>query len=258
MKFRLLIFLLLFFSMVLNAQETEPEYEEEQEYYEEDGAMDDYIPKFSFGIEVDLGIPLGAFNDNLGRLAVGGGGSFLVRTNPSSDVPVFAGISGRVMIYDQQSQNQLILIDGFTVDARLATRNNIFMGHAVLRILPPVNSGIQPFIDGMLGFKNLFTRTTLEDRSNFGDSETIESYIEQGDWALSYGGAVGFQVVVGGNEEVIVVFEGRCSYLGGNAADYLVRIDDPNVQIIDTIDAFEEKNSPTDMIIPQIGVSFVF
>jgi len=256
MKFRILLLLSLWiFAIDLSAQEVE-----EAEYYEEEEQeiVSDRNPMFSLGLEFDLGIPLNNFKENLDRIAFGGGGYFLVRTNPSSNVPVFAGLSGRVLTYDSERQNQIILIDGFSIDAELTTRNSIFMGHGMIRILPPVNFSIQPFFDGMLGFNNLFTRTTLEEQGAFEEDNTIDSYIEQGDWALSYGGAVGFQMVVGGQGNMFFLIEGRCTYLRGNAADYLVRIEDPNVQITDTIDAFEEKNSTTDMLIPQIGVSFVF
>ena len=115
------------------------------------------------------------------------------------------------------------------------------MGHAVIRVLPPVSLKIQPYFDGMIGFKNLFTRTTLEDQDVFEGDDTIESYIEQGDWAFSFGGALGIQILIGGHESFFILLDGRCTYLKGSAADYLVRNADPNVQIIDTIDAFEEK-----------------
>jgi len=257
MKIQIIIGLLLLFSCSVMGQEPE----ESSDYYEEEEIVEeeiDYTPMFSFGLEFNVGIPVGGFRQNLNRLSFGGGGYFLVRTNPSSSVPVLAGLSGGISIYDSQSQDQVILIDGFSVDARLTTRNSIFMGHGMLRILPPVDLPFQPFIDGMFGVKNLYTRTTLEERIAFEANETLETYIEQGDWAISYGGAVGVQFLVGGDEGVYFLIEARCSYLGGDAADYLVRIEDPNVQIVDTIDAFEEKNSATDMIIPQIGISFVF
>ncbi len=254
-----LAFLLLFTGSFLYGQEEETEeyeeYEEETEEYFEEG---DFLPRFSLGIEFSVGIPLNKFKENLNTIGVGASGSFLIRTNPSSNIPVFAGLSGGVVTYDSESQNQIIIIDGATIDARLITRNSVFFGHGIFRVLPPVNISVQPYFDGMIGFKNLYTRTTLEDREFAAEDGSIESYIEQGDWAFSYGGAVGAQILVGGNESLFIMLDARVSYLVGNAADYLVRIEDPNVQIVDTIDAFEEKNSTTDMMIPQLGVTFIF
>lgn len=262
MKFKFLIFLSLCSITFLQAQEVEEEVENVDEYFEEGEIIEeelaDKTPMFSLGIEFDLGIPLNTFNENVDGIAFGFGGSFLVRTNPKSSVPVLAGISGRYNNYDRESQNQLIIVDGGTVDGRIITRNSIFMGHGILRILPPVNFPIQPYFDGLFGIKNLFTKTSLEESLEFGESEVIESYIEQGDWALSYGGALGAQILITGQDNFYMLFDLRCAYLRGDAADYLVRIDDPNIQIVDTIDAFEEKNSSTDMLIPQIGFSFVF
>lgn len=215
-----------------------------------------FIPKFSFGIDFGIGIPIGNFWENVNRVSFGAAGHILFRTNPKSTVPILMGIHGGLSIYDSESQNQFLLIDGFEVNGRLATRNNIFIGNGVVRILPPVDLSFQPYFDGMFGFKNLYTRTTLEDLD--AGNETIESYIEQGDWAFSYGGAVGCQFLIGGDEEVFILLDIKCAYLIGEAADYLVRIDEPNVQIIDPIDAFEERNSTTNLLLPQIGVSFLF
>lgn len=263
MKRFLILCFLLNMVVLLSAQEESIELEEEvvEEEYdsEEEFSDEDYVPMFSLGISLDVGVPMGNFNDNLDGIGLGFGGNFLIRTNRQANVPVLAGLSGGLIIYDSESQDQIILIDGATINGRLTTRNSIFMMHGVFRILPPVNSSIQPFIDGLVGFKNFYTRTTLEDLDAFED-DTIESYIEQGDWAFSFGGAAGVQWLVGGGweENFYLMLEARCSYLKGSAANYLVRIDDPNLQIVDTIDAFEEKNSTTDILIPSIGVSFVF
>ncbi len=216
-----------------------------------------FIPKFSIGIDLGVGVPLGDFWSNLNQVAFGAGGHILFRTNPKADLPVFMGFQGGISIYDSESREQFLIIDGFEVNARLATRNNIFVGNGVVRVLPPVNFPVQPYFDGMFGFKNLFTRTTLEDL-DAGDDSTIESYIEQGDWAFSYGGAIGTQIIIGGHEEVYILLDIKCAYLIGEAADYLVRSEDPSVQVIDPIDAFEERNSATNLLLPQIGVSFLF
>jgi hypothetical protein len=217
-----------------------------------------FIPKVSFGIDMGIGIPIGRFQENLNSVSFGGGGHILVRTNPKSEIPVFMGIYGGISIYDSESRNQFLIIDGFNVNARVATRNNIFIGNGVVRILPPVNFPIQPYFDGLFGFKNLFTRTTIEDLDVGGDDDTIDSYIEQGDWAFSFGGALGGQILIGGNEEIFILLDFKCTYLLGEAADYLVRNNDPNIQIVDPIDAFEERNSTTNLLLPQIGVSFLF
>ena len=251
MKTRFVLFFLLYFTSFLFAQE---ETEEIAPVSEEVAA-----PMFSLGIEFNLGIPLNDFNENLDLLTWGGSGSFLVRINRSSEVPVLVGLSGGALFYDAEVQEQLIFIDGYTLNGRSTTRNGIFMMHGLVRVLPPVDYSFQPYIDGMFGFKNFYARTTLEELTPPDNEEPLEdSFIEQGDWTYSFGGAVGLQYLIGTESGIYILLDARCLYLMGGAANYLVRNPDPNIQIIDTIDAFEEKNSTTDMLIPQIGVSFVF
>ncbi|MFT5385175.1 MAG: hypothetical protein ACI8VT_003166 [Saprospiraceae bacterium] len=251
MKTSFFIFFLLCFTTFLYAQD------EAEDLLET--PKDIPTPMFSLGIEFDVGIPLNDFNDNLNRLTWGFSGSFLVRTNPAATVPVLLGLSGGAVFYDAEIRDQLIFIDGYTIEGRSTTRNGIFMMHGLLRLLPPVDLPVQPYIDGMFGFKNFYARTLIEELNPPDNEEALEdSYIEQGDWALSYGGAVGLQYLVGAGAGIYILLDVRCVFLKGSTADYLVRNTDPNLQIVDTIDAFEEKKSTTDMLIPQIGVSFVF
>ncbi len=250
MKLKFLIGLFFFSTAFLLAQENV----EDTDFVEEFPT-----PKFSFGMEFNLGVPLNDFRENLDQLAWGFSGSFMMRANPTSDLPLYLGLSGGVLFYDVEIQDQLVFIDGFTLQGRSTTRNGIVVGHGMFRILPQFNLPFQPYLDGMLGLKNFYTRTMWEELDPPDNEEALDdSFIEHGDFAVSYGGAIGLQMIVGHSEGVFILLDARCLYLTGPSADYLVRNEDPNNVIIDTIDAFEEKNSTTDLLIPQIGLSFVF
>lgn len=193
------------------------------------------------------GIPMDAFRENLDAVGFGGGGIILLQLGR---LPVFAGLELSGMTYDSESQDYDVNIGGFLRRYRLRTANNIFLIHGAVRFQPEVNFPIRPYFDGMIGFKNLYTRTTLTDR----DADTTESDTDRRDWAFSYGGALGLQLAIFRNPGITLDL--RCAYLPGANATYLVRRANDGGPLQDPIDAFEEKASPTNLLMPQIGVTF--
>ncbi len=77
---------------------------------------------------------------------------------------------------------------------------------------------------------------------------------DQRDWAFSYGGALGVKIYL--FHEPALTIDLRCAYLMGANANFMAkRADADSLVIEDTIDAFEEKRSPTHLLLPQIGVT---
>ena len=209
-------------------------------------------PAFSVNGNFQVGIPLDAFRDNLDQVGFGAGFLFLANIAHS---PVSLGADLSIMVYESQSSEYRVRVGGFTKDYELTTSSNIFLGHAVMRIQPVRQGFIAPYIDGMVGFKNLFTNSTLPDQDS---NESVDSDVDQSDWALSYGGAIGLQIHFNKNHNLSLDL--RCAYLPGNNATYLVRAPDPigGFNYDDPLDAFEKKNSPTTLLLPQIGLTFKF
>ncbi|GJM34763.1 MAG: hypothetical protein DHS20C18_37640 [Saprospiraceae bacterium] len=203
-------------------------------------------------VNFQVGIPMEAFNDYLDVPGVGGGGLFLLPIK--RELPLTFGAEFSAMTYASESQNFTSTIGGFTRDFRFTTSNNIFLGHVVVRIQPPVNSVFRPYLDGMVGFKNLYTRNRLEETFNDGGDEIDESKTVKGDWAFSYGGAVGLQLAVFRNKGIMIDL--RCAYLPGSNASYLVRKDNVNFDFNNPLDSFDERKSPTTILLPQIGITF--
>lgn len=253
-KDNLLVIALLFLFSTYGMAQVEEGFEEEiEEEMEEENVTG---IRFIFDGNFRLGFPLGNFRNNLNRVGVGAGGSFLMRVKP--DLPIFAGVSLGWITYDSERADLILFDDGISYDASLVTRTSIFMGHGLLRFMPPVNFSLKPYFEGRVGFKNLYTRTTLKDEEAIED-DTISTEIDDGDWAFSFGGAIGLHIPVSFSEEGIFSIDIQCAYLMGNAADYNVRRADlDNTTIEDTIEAFELKNSTTDMLMPTIGFSVVF
>lgn len=205
-------------------------------------------PSIQFGGAFHLGVPMDDFRDNLDQVGIGAGGFVIVNVN---DSPLSVGTDVSGLGFDSEELRYNANIGGFLKSYRLRTTSSAFLGHALVRFQPNVNFAVKPYVDGMVGFKNLFTRTTLTDEDL---AETIDSGNDQRDWAFSYGGAVGVQIAF--SRAANLVLDLRCAYLQGSNASYLVRRSDTGIPLEDPIDAFEERTSPTTLLIPQIGITF--
>jgi opacity protein-like surface antigen len=233
-----LIFVCTLWSLAVQAQETP--------------VTERATPGFSFNGNFQVGIPLDAFRENLDRTGFGGGLTFLINLAQS---PIAVGLDLGIMGYDRETAAYRVNVGGFTKDYELTTSNSIFLTHAVLRVQPRQNSLVLPYLDGMVGFKNLFTSTSLTDLDF---NETVDSDTDESDWAFSYGVALGVQIHF--NRTRKLSLDLRCAYLPGNNASYLVRAPDPlgGTDYDDPIEAFEQKNSPTTLLIPQVGLTYKF
>lgn len=201
---------------------------------------------------LQFGIPAEAFRENLTNTGVGGGFNLLFRW---AEVPLYVGVDLGIMKYDGEVINQAVNIGGFLKDYELRTNNNILTAHLSARLQPEGNGPVRPYLEGMIGTKGLFTVTNLVDITLNGN-EVIDTNTDEVDFAFSYGLAVGLVFNVFRNDGIGIDL--RCAYLPGGNASYLVRRTDLGAVVItDPIDAFEKKNSPTTLIVPQIGFSIL-
>lgn len=206
------------------------------------------MPTIWLNLNFSLGIPQQQFRDRLDAIGYGAGGNLLLEL---PNLPLQTGLDIAYTGYQRAKLELELDVGGFFQDFDLITRNNIFQMHGLLRFEPPLNFFLRPFADGMIGTKLLYTRTRLINRD---DSEegVVETNTNQRDWAFSYGGTLGLKVYL---LEAVTV-ELRCAYLMGDNATYLVKRPDADQLVIeDTIDAFEEKRSPTHLLTPQIGIT---
>lgn len=195
---------------------------------------------------LQAGIPLQIFSQKGQTNGYGGGGLFLAQLGQR---PLFAGLEFSMMRFDSERINFEEVINGFVEEFEQTTKNNAFLAHLVVRAQPWDNGLFRPYVDGLVGLKDLYTRTTLENLS----AEDSESNTDVQDWSLSYGLALGLQLGVFNNEAITIDI--RCSVLTGNNATFLVRRPDATGPFFAPIDAFVEQNAPPFMLIPQIGVT---
>ena len=210
------------------------------------------VPRFSANFI--LGIPVGEFDDNVNNigfgLGVNGGIGF-------SELPFMIGADLGYLLYgfERRSEPFSLTIPDVTVDVE--TTNNIVLGHLFFRIQPQQGS-FQPYIEGLFGFKYLFTRTSIKNLSN---DDNVASSTNFDDFASSYGAGAGLSFAISSSERenggtLNILIHVGVRYLLGSNAEYLrrgsiERLDNGNV-------VFEVNRSRTDLIMPQLGASFTF
>ena len=199
------------------------------------------------GLNLQMGVPINQFRDNTEAIGFGLGGYILF---PVSESPLHLGLDVNYQVYGSDSKTEEVLTNGFFDEYDITTNNNILLGHFVTRFKPKTDFLVQPYFDAMLGFKYLYTRSKITDDQS---SEPLETNTDFYDWAFSYGGAGGIHVGLGD----VIKLEFRVLYLNGSKAKYLEKgsiqqdPNNPNLLIFDT------KKSRTDMIIPQLGITFL-
>lgn len=201
-----------------------------------------------------VGIPVDEFADNVDNVGFGlnvtGGVGF-------KTVPFMIGLDLGYMIYgfERRSEPFSTTIPDVTVDVE--TSNNIVLGHLVFRVQPQQGT-FQPYLEGLFGFKYLFTRTSIQNQ--FSD-ENIASSTNFDDFASSYGAGAGMVVQIVQRENEVgrqssILLHLGFRYLLGSNAEYLQR---GSIERLSNGDiAFEVAQSRTDLIMPMLGATFTF
>jgi opacity protein-like surface antigen len=212
-----------------------------------------------FGIAFQAGLPQGDFDveDNFGAALFGGVGL--------PGLPVVIGVDFSFLV-DEHDRTTLAENDFSSVVA--TTSSDITMLHLVAR-LQPATGRFRPYLDAAFGFKDLETRTRINERFNgvneIGDlddcffedcTRPVDNDKESSDTALSYGVGVGFDVELYRDGAFRAILVAGVRYLFGEEAKY---VDPKSVRIIDanTV-AFTTDRTRTDLLATQIGISLRF
>lgn len=219
--------------------------EVEDETYEEEVEEEFKFEKsFFLGTNFQLGLPQGKFGENVNYTGWGFGGNVMWKLRKNT--PLYMGVDFSFQNYDFQSVTEIT----FNLEEyETRTKNSIVLSHLQFRFYPEIDFPINPYIEGLIGVKSLLTRTILTDKTD-GIDEQINSQFENSDFALSLGGAIGFEIPLRKNYLFLDV---RCSYLKGASGEYYARKEDDS-NFVEPLDVFEIKNSATDLLIPQIGI----
>jgi opacity protein-like surface antigen len=201
------------------------------------------------GIDFTTVFPVGEFRDNVDNNGYGVGGQFLSRLSKS---PVFIGADLGIAVYGTQSRRELLSPSIPELRLKVTTRNNIGWAHFLMR-LQSRKGRVQPYADGLVGVKALFTNTTITD--DFSD-DAIASDTNFSDATLSAGVGAGVQIELAKTgKRSDIALDTRVRYMFGGEADYLKK-----GSIIRTPDGvfFDVLSSRTDTVTLQIGVTFRF
>ena len=201
------------------------------------------------GVDFLTVIPKGELRDNIDNNGYGIGGQFLIGIGRS---PFLAGIDAGTVRYGSMKTREPFSSTIPEVELELQTDNKIVLTHFLLRVQPRTGN-VRPYLDGLVGFKYLFTSTSI--RSEFSD-EVIASTTNLSDLTFSYGFGGGVQVLLAGSSVGRqICLDGKVRYLRGSEAKYLrrgsIRREGGGV-------FFDVLSSRTDVVTAQIGVTFRF
>ena len=138
------------------------------------------------------------------------------------------------------------------ITLKVDTDNNILLTHFLLRAQPR-HGAVRPYVDGLVGFKYLFTKTTVESDSG---SEPLASDNNLSDFAFSYGLGGGVQARIarlGHSKELL--FDAKARYLWGSQARYLK---EGSIQRVGGTAIFDVLSSRTNVVTLQFGVGIRF
>ena len=206
------------------------------------------------------GIPVGGFGANIGT----GGGLHFFIGGYLEGLPLTLGLDVGYIGYgrslDTMPISQTI---GPRVTVDVETRNSVVQPHLVLRLQPKTGI-VRPFLDGLVGFKYLFTRTSIRDNRRLGNpGDRVATTTNYDDIAFSAGGGAGVDLRLyqqGDPSKDIrsISLHVGVQYLWGGRAAYLTEgelIDaDEDGQL--NGDELPVRRSRTTLLQPQIGVTF--
>lgn len=165
-----------------------------------------------------------------------------------SEMPVKLGIEVGMQEKGRASQYFSGNVYGYYDDFRVDATNNIVSLMFLARFQSAKSKKITPFFDVTGGWNVFFSTAEIERLTFYSTYNSSYSNSSKAHWAPAYGGAGGLDISINKRNEVGL--ELKVAYLIGAYTKYLT-----NPYIDGNGDAsFEEKDSRTDMLIPQVGV----
>jgi len=204
--------------------------------------------EFQFGFDFLTVLPRGEFKDNIKNNGYGAGGHFLVRLKQS---PILVGIDLGGVTYGSETRRERLLADVPDVRVDVTTKNNIFLTHFLVRAQPR-HGAVRPYVDGLIGFKYLFTNTTIDINSE--DNNPSDTNLS--DLTLSYGVGGGLQIRLNPNRQrPAVLLDAGVRYLRGARAEYLR---EGSIRRENGAVFFDVLRSRTDVMTAEVVVTFRF
>ncbi len=189
----------------------------------------------------------GSFEKNFPNTKFGFEMGYLRQIKPQK--PLFWGLSLYYSFLENQKATFKEALDFSIVDFNYTTSTNLWGFNGKLRFYPNLYLGkLESYIEAQLGYKWIYTGTT---KTLVDDEDSSDFYIEKGSLSLTYGISAGLNYPISNN----VYINLRANYLPGLSIPYYVK-DDRNRLEYSSIDKFNIKNSTTDIIRWDVGITF--
>lgn len=219
----------------------------------------------SFGMNIHMITPQGAFRQEIDRLGIGiqFAGSYRFSGTPFALGGEFAFHNYGVDSRDERFSTTI-------PDLKVRVENSYNqLAFLLLGRAEPIQTGtFRPYLEALWGGNYFFTETSIRNRFS-SDDEPIARDTNIDDWAMTWGGGAGMQLLV--HETTSEVFNGPgeemktvptkifvnigARYMLGNEATYLkkgsVRVNNGQV-------TYDTSRSKTDMMIIQLGMTVKF
>ncbi len=208
--------------------------------------------RFRVGLWGLIGVPRGAFADNIGTNG-GLGGDFEYRLG---DGPVRVGFAVGGLFQDRATRLLPFSLTIRDVLVDVTTSAHMVLTHGRVRV-QPVTGRVRPYVEGLFGFSYLFTQTAIDLGRDFDPrfDPVGPSTTHLDDFALSAGGGTGVAI------ELHTWSDGRLNLdigtrlLYGGEAEYLVGGPEG---FESGLEGLEFRRSRTDLVQVQIGISVDF
>ncbi|MEO8962570.1 MAG: hypothetical protein ABI325_11855 [Ginsengibacter sp.] len=201
--------------------------------------------KFTLSPALQLSVPQNEYKTANGDVGFGLRLNALYRP---SEMPVKLGIEVGMQEKGRATQYFSGNVYGFYDDFRVDATNNIVSLMFLARFQSAKHKKIKPFVDVTGGWNVFFSTVEVERLTFYSSYNSSYSNSSKAHWAPAYGGAGGLDISLNKRNEIGL--ELKVAYLIGAYTKYLT-----NPYIDGNGEAsFEEKNSRTNMLIPQVGV----
>jgi hypothetical protein len=210
-----------------------------------------------------VGIPRGSLQDNIDGV---GGGVHLYIGGWLGASPALLGLDLGILNYGRTTDNvPFSRTVGPRIPVEVTTTNNVLETHLSLR-LQPRRGAARPFVEGLLGFKYLYTRTQLDDDVDDGlENDEIAGSTNFDDFAFSGGVGAGVDVLVYQPSSPTNWVQGLDLHLGvqyllGQEAEYLAEgeLEDTDGDGQLDREELDVRRSQTTLLQPQFGVTVRF
>ncbi|MEP6584339.1 MAG: hypothetical protein ABJA90_08725 [Ginsengibacter sp.] len=205
-----------------------------------------YGQKFTISVDAQLAIPEGDYKEANPDAGYGLRANFLYKPNKSQFLKF--GLELGMQEKGRATQYFSGYVNGFYDEFKVSATSNIFSLMFLTRVQPQNFGKVKPFIDLTAGWNVFFSTVSVERLTYYSDYNSSYSNSSKAHWAFSYGAAGGVDIPLSKRDDLGL--ELKVAYITGSNTTYLT---DPYINN-DAQVSFIEKNSRTNMLIPQAGL----